>query len=59
MNQTIEVQVRIVYGVPRIYPISDNAKKLAEFIGRKTFNESDITKLKDIGFSIKWVPINL
>lgn len=59
MDHQLEVQVRIIYGVARIYPISPNAKKLVEFIGRKTFSESDIQKLKEIGFHIKWVPISL
>lgn len=59
MDQVVEVQVKSVYGTERIYPINDKAHKLANLLGRKTFNKADIDKLKSIGFTIKWIPIKL
>ena len=56
---TLEVQVKTVYGVDRIYPMNDTAKNLAACFGRKTFDADLIAKLKVVGFTIKWVPIEL
>lgn len=55
----LEVQVKTVYGVDRIYPMNDTAKKLAVCFNRKTFDKELIGRLKDVGFTIKWVPIEL
>jgi hypothetical protein len=57
MDSVLELQVRVVYGTQRIYPMNDKARKLAELLQRKTLNESDLAKIKDLGFTIKWVPI--
>lgn len=56
---TLELQVKSAYGVERIYPINEIAKKLAELLNRKTFTKEDLAKLKDIGFTVKWVPVSL
>lgn len=59
MDATLEVQVKLIYGTKRIYPINEQAKRVAFLLGRKTFTEDDVTKLKAIGFQMKWVPIEL
>ena len=59
MDTILEVQVRTVYGTDRIYPINEQARKVAELVGRKTLTKDDLAKLKDLGFQIKWTPITL
>lgn len=59
VEQTLEVQLKTAYGVDRIYPMNETAKKLAALMQAKTFTKSDLVKIKDIGFKIKWVPIEL
>lgn len=59
MEQTLEVQLKTSYGVDRIYPMNEAAKKLAALMQAKSFTKTDLTKIKDLGFKIKWVPIEL
>lgn len=59
MDQTIEVQVKSVYGQDRIYPINDQAKRMTDLLGRKTLTSADINKIKDMGFKVVWTPITL
>lgn len=56
---TLELQVKSAYGVERIYPINEIAKKMAELLNRKTFTKDDLSKLKDMGFGVKWVPVSI
>lgn len=55
----LEVQVKTVYGVDRIYPMNETAKRLISCFNRKTYDKELITALKDVGFTIKWVPIEI
>lgn len=55
----LELQVKSVYGVDRIYPVNDKAKKIVELVGRKTLTSADVKLLKDVGFTIKWTPISI
>lgn len=57
MDQTIELTVRSVYGVKRIYPHNAIARKITDLIGRKTFTYEDVAKLEDMGFVIKWINV--
>lgn len=59
METTIEVQVRSVYGTERIYPMNEQARKIANLLGRKTFTKDDLSRLKAIGFTLSWVPIRV
>lgn len=59
MNATLELQVKLIYGTERIYPINETARKMADLLGRKTLTKEDIAKLKDMGFQMVWVPITL
>lgn len=57
MDTILELQVKVIYGTERIYPMNETAKKLASLLQRKTLTKDDVNKLKEIGFSVKWVPI--
>jgi len=48
----LEVSIKTVYGVERIYPMNDNARSITHLIGKKTFTREDIEVLKRLGFEI-------
>ena len=47
------VKVREVYGVQRIYPISDSAQLFADIAGKKTLDSADIHRIKQLGFEVQ------
>lgn len=51
----LEVCVKNVYGVERIYPVNVSAKMLADLLRKKTFDTKDIQALKNLGYEIKQV----
>lgn len=51
----LEVCVKNVYGVERIYPTNAAAEELCRLIGKKTFNTKDLEILKRLGYEIKQV----
>jgi hypothetical protein len=52
---TFELQVRIVFGTERIYPMNEPAKRVTELLSRRTLKPEDLKILRDLGFTIKWV----
>jgi hypothetical protein len=48
------LSIKCVYGNNRAYPVCERAKSLARLMNRKSFTESDVRDLRDLGFSIKW-----
>lgn len=56
MSLLIKVQHRSAYGVTRIYPANDVARKLVILLGLKTFRELDMQKLVELGYEIEWLP---
>jgi tRNA-binding EMAP/Myf-like protein len=55
--QTKKVQVKIksVYGVDKIYPISEEAQIFAEMIGQKTLTVDNIKYIKMLGYVVEVV----
>lgn len=51
-NRKITVIIKTVYGNEMIYPACDDAKLFAQLAGKKTFSESDIRTIKDLGYTI-------
>lgn len=49
----IEVEVRNIYGKKTVYPVCRTATLLAKLSGNKTFTESAITTLKQLGYKFK------
>ena len=47
------VKVREVYGIERIYPVSENAKLFANIAGKKTLDSADIYRIKQLGFDVQ------
>lgn len=50
----IEVMVRVTssYGTERIYPVSQQAVRLANLMNVKTFTRPQINRIKELGFSV-------
>ena len=48
--------IKIVYGVPKIYPDPTNttALQLAKLTGTKTFSAQDVAAIKALGFEIQY-----
>ena len=56
MNQnTVEVEVRQVYGNRTIYPVNETAQIFATLTGKKTFSNQDIALIRDLGFFVTQV----
>lgn len=49
--------IKIVYGVPKIYPDPTNitAVQLAKLTGNKTFSNQDVATIKALGFEVQYV----
>jgi hypothetical protein len=52
MNKTITVLTKDVYGQEKIYPVSEDAIKLAKLAGTKTLTPAAIQIIKSLGYSI-------
>ena len=50
----IQIEMRTVFGVDRIYPICHVASALIKLKDKKTFNKSDLEVFKSLGLSIQW-----
>jgi len=48
--------IRVIYGVPKIYPDPSNATalRLAKLIGTKTFSAQQVADIKALGFEIQY-----
>ncbi len=55
MNKEIQIEMRNVFGVNRIYPVCHIASALIKLkFPNKTFNENDLNVFKSLGLIIKW-----
>lgn len=56
---SIKIQIRTVYGVERIYPVCSKARIFAKLVGQATLTRADILKIKELGFSIEQVALQV
>jgi hypothetical protein len=54
MNKEIQVEMRNVFGVNRIYPVCHIANALIKLKNGKTFSKDDLNVFKSLGLIIKW-----
>ena len=54
MNKEIQVEMRNVFGVDRIYPICHIANALIKLKNGKTFSKDDLNVFKSLGLIVKW-----
>ena len=52
---TIQVNIKQVYGVERIYPVNDQAIILTQLTNKKTLDSRDIELIKKLGYRIEVV----
>jgi len=51
----IQVQVKSVFGVDKIYPVCDKAKHFAELTRKITLDEKDLALIIALGFDVEEV----
>jgi len=51
-NLEIMVRIKDVYGVPKVYPVSPNAKLFADIAGTTTLNVSDLKAIQALGYRV-------
>ena len=56
-NMEIKLMIKNVFGNELVYPVCYQAKALAKLKGTKTFNDVDLTIIKDLGYKFKWVAL--
>jgi hypothetical protein len=49
----IQVNIKNVYGVERIYPVNDQAIFLTQLTNKKTLDSKDIELIKKLGYQIE------
>ena len=54
MNKEIQIEMRNVFGVDRIYPVCHIANALIKLKNGKTFSKDDLNVFKSLGLIIKW-----
>lgn len=55
----ITLTIKNVYGNELAYPVCDDAKLFALLINKKTFTDSDIVLIQQLGYTIKYVSSNV
>jgi hypothetical protein len=54
MNKEIQIEMRNVFGIDRIYPVCPIANALIKLKDKKTFKKSDLEVFKALGLIITW-----
>jgi len=54
MNKEIQLEMRNVFGIDRIYPVCPIANALIKLKDKKTFKKSDLEVFKALGLIITW-----
>ena len=54
MNKEIQIEMRNVFGIDRIYPVCHVANALIKLKDKKTFNKNDLDVFKSLGMNITW-----
>lgn len=52
MTSQIVVRITSNFGNRAVYPVCEQAKRLADLIGTKTFTDRAIEQIKGLGFTI-------
>lgn len=55
-RKTVNVTVKTVYGKDLIYPLNFNAHFFAKLARKKTFDETDLHLIAQLGFELVWLP---
>jgi ribosomal protein L19 len=55
----IQVKIKNVYGVERIYPVNDTAILLIKLLKKKTIDRDEIEVIKKLGYQIEVITESL
>jgi hypothetical protein len=58
MNMELQVTIKSVYGVERIYPANDTAHKFIALLGSASFTRRNIDHIKALGYTVTQVMVN-
>ena len=53
MGKTIQIEVKVHYGVERFYPICDTGKVFAQLTNSKTLSDDSLRLIKQLGYDIE------
>lgn len=48
----VVVEQKTQYGIIRFYPLSETAQKLADLMGRMTFDVGHLKRIKELGMNV-------
>lgn len=51
----LQIKIKSVYGVERIYPANDVAERMTKLIGQKTFTKEHLILIAGLGFIIEQI----
>ena len=54
MNKEIQLEMRNVFGIDRIYPVCHIANAMIKLKEKKTFKKSDLDVFKSLGLIVTW-----
>jgi len=54
-TMAIQINIKQVYGVERIYPVNDQAIILTQLTKKKTLDRADINLIKKLGYDVEVV----
>lgn len=55
IGPSITVQVKHEYGMRRVYPICWRAELFAAIAGAKTLSDLNLSRIKDLGFTVEGI----
>lgn len=58
-DKVVEIEIKSVYGVERIYPRNRTAQLLADLTGQKTFTHDKLRMVRELGYTLKVTPYQL
>lgn len=53
------IRIKNVFGTDRIYPANETAEKFLRLLGGKTFSESQIKHIRELGYEIEQTQLNI
>jgi len=59
MNYPLQVIIKNVYGVERIYPVNETAKKITSLTRKKTLDRDEIEVIKKLGYQVEVITESL
>ena len=52
-KMNITVEVKTVYGIDRVYPVCGKSRIFTRLAGTKTLSTYDISKIKELGYTVQ------